>query len=157
MQEDSMAEKLCKITVQIRADHPTLNFRAIYFKLLPEGIKRDKFESPCTEWEMLQQRPIKRAKTTFNSGVLRFDNLLNDHKVAAIYEAYVSDITYYEVDKKFYHITFIIDAFSRYILRYAVLKRLVTEQIILKALEMIITYKKAKLKVGIIFHSDGGG
>lgn len=157
MQEDSMAEELHKIVVQIRAEHPTLNCRAMYFKLLSEGIGRDKFESLCTEWELTQQRPINRARKTFSSVVIRFDNLLNDYKVATIDEAYLSDITYYEVDKKFYYITFIMDAFSRYILGYAVSKRLTTVRTTLKALEMTIAYKKAKLKVGIIFHSDGGG
>jgi transposase InsO family protein len=102
----------------------------MYFKLLPQRIKRDKFESLYKEWELVQQRPISRAKTTFGSGVIHFDNMLNDYKVAAIDEAYDSNITYCEVDKKFYYITFIIDAFSRYVLGYAVLKRLVTEQII---------------------------
>jgi transposase InsO family protein len=157
MQADSIAEHLYHIVVQIRVDHPTLSCRAMYYKLQPKGIGRDKFESLCSDWDLVQQRPVNRARTTFSSGVIRFDNLLKDYQVTAINQAFVSDITYYDVNNVFYYITFILDAFTRYIVGYAVSKRLTTEQTTLKALQMAITYKKGSIKNGCIFHSDGGG
>lgn len=157
MQAGAIAEQLYKIVVQVRAEHPTLSCRAMYYKLQPQGIGRDKFESLCSEWEMVLQRPVNYARTTFSNGVVRFDNLLNDYQVTDINQVFVSDITYYEVNRIFYYITFIMDAFSRYILGHAVSKRLTTEQTTLKAFEMAISYKKGSVKAGIIFHSDGGG
>jgi putative transposase len=49
------------------------------------------------------------------------------------------------------------DAFSRYIVGYSVSSRLTTEQTTLPALQMLLRYRRGKLKPGIIFHSDGGG
>lgn len=157
MRADSIAELLYHIVVQIRNDHPTLSCRAMYHKMQPQGIGRDKFEWLCSYWELTRKKQVNYARTTFSSGVIRFDNLLINYEVTAINQAFVSDITYFDVNNHFYYITFIIDAFSRYIIGYAVSKRLTTEQTTLKAIEMVITYKKGKIKPGIIFHSDGGG
>ena len=40
----SVIENLYQITLQIRAEHPTLSCRAMYYKIQPEQIGRDKFE-----------------------------------------------------------------------------------------------------------------
>lgn len=157
LSKQSLFVNLHSITIRIREDHPTLSSRAMYYKILPEGIGRDKFEQLCTEWGLSQARLANRARTTFSTGVIRFDNLYKDVVFTTIDQAYVSDITYYEVGERFYYITFILDAYSRFIVGYSVSKRLTTEQTTLPAMQMLLRYKKWKLKPGIIFHSDGGG
>jgi len=157
LSKHSIFENLYNIIIQIRADHPTLSCRAMYYKTQPESIGRDKFEQLCAEWGLVQEKPANRIRTTYSTGVIRFENIYKDVVFTAINQAYVSDITYYEVGDRFYYITFIMDAFSRYILGYSVSKRLTTEQTTLQALEMLLKYKKYKLHPGIIFHSDGGG
>jgi transposase InsO family protein len=157
LEQQSLFENLHKITVQIRQDHPTLSCRAMFFKIQPEGIGRDKFERLCRQWGLVQKMTINRIRTTYSSGVIRFNNWYKDVVFTDIDQAYVSDITYFEVGDRFYYITFIMDAYSRYIIGYSVSKRLTTEQTTLAAFNMVLGYKKHKLPKGIIFHSDGGG
>lgn len=157
LEQQSMVENLYKIAIDIRRDHPTLSCRAMYYKILPDGIGRDKFENLCTEWGLVQKKSSNPARTTFSTGVIRFDNHYKELAVNNINQAYVSDITYFEVNDRFYYITFIMDAYSRYILGYAASKRLTTEQTTLPALNMLLKYKKYDIKAGVILHSDGGG
>ncbi len=147
---------LIEIIHQIRNDHPTLNCRAMYYMIKPEIIGRDRFEALCMEWGLSVAKPINYHRTTNSFGVKRFDNLLKDFTVTAINQALVSDITYYELNR-FYYITFIMDAFTRYILGYHVADRLTTQQTTLPALKQAIKTRKNKLPHNIIFHSDGGG
>ena len=155
--QHSMFENLYKIATQIRKDHPTLNCKAMYYKIMPEGLGRDKFERLCSEWGLTQERPINRIRTTFSTGVIRFGNYYKDVVFTKTNQAFVSDITYYEVDGKFYYITFIMDAFSRYIVGYNASNRLLTEHTTIPAMEMALKYKNYQVEPGIIFHSDGGG
>lgn len=157
LSKHSMFENVYSIAIQIRVDHPTLSCRAMYYKIQPDSIGRDKFEQLCSEWGLVQERTISRIRTTFSTGVIRFENIYKDVVFTAINQAYVSDITYFEVGERFYYITFIMDAYSRYILGYNASNRLTTEQTTLQALKMLLKYKNHKLQPGIIFHSDGGG
>jgi hypothetical protein len=147
---------LIEIIRQIRADHPTMSCRAMYYKIRPETIGRDKFEALCFEWGYTIEKPINYQRTTYSNGVIRFDNLLINASVTGINQAFVSDITYYELDR-FYYITFILDAYTRYIVGYSVSDRLITEKTTLPALQQAIRTRKNNLPAGIIFHSDGGG
>lgn len=147
---------LLPIIRQIRTDHPTMSCRAMYYKIKPETMGRDAFESLCFENGFKQVRPMNYHRTTNSNGVVRFDNLLENTTITAINQAFVSDITYYELDR-FYYITFIMDAYSRYILGYQVSDRLTTEATTLSALNQAIKVRNGILPKGIIFHSDGGG
>ena len=147
---------LIEIIRQIRADHPTMSCRAMYYKIRPETIGRDKFEALCFEWGYTTEKPINYQRTTYSNGVIRFDNLLINTNVTGINQAFVSDITYYELDR-FYYITFILDAYTRYIVGYSVSDRLITEKTTLPALQQAIRTRKNNLPADIIFHSDGGG
>ncbi len=142
LEQQSMFENLLKIVVQVRNDHPMLSCRAMYYKINPDGIGKDKFESLCFEWGKVQQRLINRARTTFSTGVIRYDNLYKELIITSIDQAYVSDIIYFDVQETFYYLTFIMDAHSRYILGYCASKRLTTEQTTLPALMMIFEVQK---------------
>lgn len=148
---------LSAIIGQIRADHPTLSCRAMYYKIAPENMGRDAFEALCRELGFHSDRPKNTRRTTDSSGVIRFDNLLANLNLTGINQAWSSDITYYEVNDKFYYITFILDCYSRRILGSEVSKRLTTEHTTLPALHQALAIRSNKIPENMIFHSDGGG
>jgi len=141
----------------IRADHPTMGCRDMYFKIRPESMGRDAFEDFC-RWEGYMSVRTKRYwRTTDSTGVQRFDNLTVSLELSGPDQLWVSDITYIEAGSRFYYLTFVLDAYTRCILGHSVSERLTTEQTTLRALKRAIrTRGKATLK-GLIFHSDGGG
>ena len=79
--------------------------------------------------------------------------------ITRINQVWQSYITYFELNGRFYYITFIMDAYSRRILGYKLSKRLITEHTTLPALEMAIKLriKESGNLDNLIFHSDGGG
>lgn len=145
------------LIAQIRADHPTLSCRAMYAKLQPQAIGRDRFEQLCKSNGFSIERKVNLWRTTDSSGVVRFDNLLENLVLNRINEAWSSDITYYEVNNRFYYLTFVMDCFSRRILGYAVSSRLTTEQTTLPALRQAVKARGGTVPPQLIFHSDGGG
>ena len=148
---------LSAIIAQIRADHPTLSCRAMYYKIQPENMGRDAFEQLCQCLGYHSERPKNTRRTTDSSGVIRFENLLANLELTAINQAWSSDITYYEVKDKFYYITFIIDCYSRRILGCKVSKRLTTEETTLPALHQALATRYNQVPENMVFHSDGGG
>lgn len=145
------------IVAQVRADHPTMGVRDIYYMMRPEGIGRDRFEHYCHELGLSSVRTSNPCRTTDSSGVTRFPNLLEGLAATRVNQVWQSDITYFEVNGKFYYITFIIDAFSRMIVGHSVSRRLFTEDTVIPALEKAARFRKGADLSGLIFHSDGGG
>jgi|WetSurMetagenome_2_1015567.scaffolds.fasta_scaffold251866_2 putative transposase len=143
---------------QIREDHPTMSCRAMYYKINPSIMGRDKFEALCRDLGFYVEKKKKYCRTTDSFGVIRFDNLLKDTTITSINQVWSSDITFYEVGEVFYFLTFIVDHYCRTIVGYNVSGRLTTEQTSLPALKMAIK-KRGKQIEGkrVIFHSDGGG
>ena len=155
----SEQKQIMLLIYQIRKDHPTMGIRDLYYKLRPQSMGRDRFEAFCKKEGLMTERVKNWRRTTDSTGVVRFDNLLKDIKLTSINQAWQSDITYFEINKKFYYITFVEDSFSRRILGYAVSRRLITEQTTLPALKMAIRLRENgnMTILGVIFHSDGGG
>lgn len=159
LQERSIEEQILMLVYRVREDHPTMGLRDIYFKITPIGIGRDRFEIFCKQSGLMVERTKNCRRTTDSSGVIRFENLLIGMVIDKPNQVWQSDITYYELNEKFYYITFIIDAFTRVIVGHAVSKRLKTEQTTLPALQKAIK-SRIDLKTNkhaLIFHSDGGG
>ena len=76
---DRKMEELCyvaMIVAQVRADHPTMGVRDIYYMMRPEGIGRDRFEHYCRELGLSSVRTVNPCRTTDSCGVIRFPNLL---------------------------------------------------------------------------------
>lgn len=146
-----------QLVSQIRQDHPTMSCRAMFYKLKPPQMGRDKFEALCYRFGFMSERMKNPYRTTDSSGVVRFDNLLVGLILTHTDQAYCSDITYFEVGARFYYITFVIDCYSRVILGHSVSNTLSTEQTTLTALTMAVRSRGGKVAPGIIFHSDGGG
>ncbi len=145
------------IIEQIRQDHPKMSAREMYFKIMPSCMGRDKFESFCFEYGFRVIKTKNYRKTTNSNGVVRFPNLIRDYELTGVYQVLVSDITYYELNKTFYYLTFIMDLYSREILGYSVSKSMHTEQTTLAALKMVVRRIGKEQLEGTIIHSDGGG
>jgi transposase InsO family protein len=159
LQERSIEEQILMLVYRVREDHPTMGLRDIYFKIIPIEIGRDRFEILCKQSGLMVERTHNLRRTTDSSGVIRFDNLLIGLVIYKPNQVWQSDITYFELNGRYYYITFIIDAFTRVIVGYAVSQRLKTEQTTLPALQKAIK-SRMDLNVSIdalIFHSDGGG
>jgi len=148
---------LLPIIYQVRQDHPTMGSRDMYYKLQPEYMGRDAFERFCKAEGLMVQRVRNWRRTTDSSGVIRFDNLLEDLCISRVNQVWQSDITYFEVQGKFYYITFIIDAYTRRIVGHSTSRRLFTDQTTLPALQMALKLRMGLTLSGLIFHSDGGG
>lgn len=149
--------QLLQLIYQIREDHPTMGVRDMYYKIQPEGMGRDAFERMCKSYQLMSKRPRNYRNTTDSSGVIRFDNLLPGLSITKIDQVWQSDISYFDVNGKFYYLTFILDAYSRRILGHQTSERLYTEHTTLPALQMAIKARGKKDLQGLIFHSDGGG
>lgn len=151
------AEQIIFLANKIRADHPCMSAREIYFKVKPKSMGRDKFEAFCFE-HGYRVKKIKNFRVTTNSsGVVRFPNLIRDLEVTGVNQVLVSDITYYEMNGRFYYITLIMDLFNREIVGFSASKSLRTADTTLPALVQV---KKARGKTALekaIIHSDGGG
>jgi transposase InsO family protein len=157
MKAAEIEEYVLRIASEIRFDHPTMSCRAMYYKLRPVRIGRDKFEALCYGAGLMIERYVSPCRTTDSTGVIRFPNLLKSVTITSIDQVYCSDITYYEVGQRFYYLTFLMDCYSRVILGYSVSKHLTTESTTMPALQMAIATRGNKIPEGVILHSDGGG
>lgn len=150
-------EQMVVLIRAIREDHPQMSARQMYKMIKPKTIGRDRFEAFCFENGFKLE--VKRCfrKTTNSLGVTRFENHLLGLELNRVNQAWVSDITYYELNGRFYYITFIMDLFSRRIIGYSVSENLFTENTTIPALKMAIQLRKGCDLEGLIIHSDGGG
>lgn len=139
---------------QIREDHPAMGAKMLYEKLKPTTMGRDRFIAFYTAYGFTRLRPRNHRRTTDSRGVLRFPNRLAGRELNGVNQAFVSDITYYEIAREFYYLTFITDLYSRKIKGYQASRSLKTEQTTIPALRMLLPGLSAS---GAIFHSDGGG
>lgn len=147
-------QQLIRIVYQVREDHPAMGLKTLYKKLRP-AMGRDRFYAWYRNQGLLIKPRKNWRRTTDSSGVIRFKNLTLDVKLTAVNQLWVSDITYYEIDEKFYYLTFIMDQYSRKIKGYSISRTLKTEDTTIPALTMAM--KSVSLENKIIFHSDGGG
>jgi len=155
----SEQEQLLLLIYQIRENHPTMGVRDMYYKLQPSTMGRDAFEEFCKEEGLMSKKPKNWARTTDSTGVVRFENLISNLIINNINMVWQSDITYYELNGRFYYITFIIDAFTRRIVGHYTSQRLTTEQTTIPAFNKAIKLRKNDNQTigNLIFHSDGGG
>lgn len=140
---------------QIRQDHPGMGAKMMYEKLQPTSMGRDKFMEFYTQCGFGLPRAANYRKTTNSNGVIRFPNRLAGRELTGVNQAFVSDITYYEIQGKFYYLSFISDVYSRKIKGYRASRSLKTTQTTIPALQQLLAGLSEE--PGAIFHSDGGG
>ena len=132
-----------------------MSLRSMYYKIRPTGIGRDRFEGLCTDWGFMIERKKNQKITTDSTAVIRFPNLIASLTVVSVNQVWVSDITYYEMNRRFYYLTFISDMYSKVIKGYSVSSSLQTLVTTIPALRMAL--RRYSIKAGLILHSDGGG
>lgn len=142
---------------QFREDHPGMSLRDAYYVINPSGIGRDKFEHYLQSLGFGVGKKKSYHRTTNSNGVIRFPNLIERIKLTRVNQAWVSDITYYQMAGTFCYLTFIMDLYSRRILGYSVSTTLLTTHTTIPALLMAFKTRENNVHPGLIIHSDGGG
>lgn len=150
-------EQMLIIIRQVRKDHPKMSCRDMYRLVQPQFMGRDRFEAFCFEEGFMVELKKNFRRTTNSFGVTRFPNLIQDLELTGVNQVWVSDITYYEMNNRFYYLTFIMDLYSRNIIGYSESVSLLTVDTTIPALNMAIRARKGHDLAGLIFHSDGGG
>lgn len=163
MRQDETSELIGQLELivrDIRHDNPGMALRYIYHKLPQKLIGRDRFEKCFKQMGYGVSFERNFTRTTDSRGVTKFENLAGNIKLKAADNLWVSDITYYELSGRFFYLTFILDAFTRRIVGYAVSSSLKTTETTIPALRMAIELRGYTIKnkpIFLIFHSDGGG
>jgi putative transposase len=157
LQKASEFANLTIVIDQIREEHPTLSARKIYFMLNLQTMGRDSFERFCMQNGYNVPRKRNFFRTTNSLGVTRFDNLIAGRELTGVNQVWVSDITYYLIDDRFYFLSFIMDLFSRKIIGFSVSVDLRTINTTIPALKMTKRGLNQGKAPGCILHSDGGG
>lgn len=103
----------------IREDHPGCGVEKLYLILKPQYMGRDKF---CELFMGLgyRVRRIKNYTRTTIPAWFNYPNLIEGMNVTRPYQVLQSDITYFDVEGKFYYLVFIIDVYTREVLGYNV-------------------------------------
>lgn len=123
----------------------------MYYSLNPPFIGRDRFIELFIDLGFRIKKRINFKRTTY-AVASKYTNLIKGLAVSAPNVVWQSDITYYEVNDKFYYVVFIIDVYTKVIVGYTVSDNM-RATANLKALEMALVSYKAPL----IHHSDRGG
>jgi len=150
-------EAMIPLIREIRKEHPSLSARIMYDMLKPTTMGRDKFERFCFERGFRVNQPKNFRKTTDSSSTERFPNLIEGLELTRVNQVLVSDITYYEMNGRFYYLTFIMDLYTREIVGFHYSKSLRTKETSLPAMRMAVKRFGKEAFKGAIFHSDGGG
>lgn len=144
---------------RLRQRHMRMGGRKILHQLrrwlVEQGYKmgRDCFFALLRRADLLLRPKRRRTRTTW-AGAWRCENHLVQTTLTGPHQAYVSDITYLRTRQGFGYLTLITDAFSRYIVGYAVSHRLTTDGP-LSALRQALA-QRPPMKQPLIHHSDRG-
>lgn len=143
--------------VALRVYHPRMSLRRAHKKILPQGVGRDAYEHYFQSRGFGVRKRKNYRKTTDSRGVTRFPNLVKDREVTGVNQVFVSDITYYEMQGRFYYITLIMDRCNREITGCSLSKSQRSEDTTIPALQAMRKSLGKKALRGAIIHSDGGG
>lgn len=138
----------------IRKDHPGCGVEKLYKTLSPQTMGRDKF---CEIFMELGYR-VKKIRNYIRTTIpawFNYPNLISGMAVNEPYRVLQSDITYFNIDGKFYYLVFIIDVYTRELLGYNVSNNMRTQSNI-KALKMALKKIPKSQYNRIIHHSDRG-
>ena len=146
-------EKLVNLIAEVddlRSEHPGCGVEKIYKTLQPDFIGRDRFIEILMEMGYRVKKVKNYRKTTLPVSH-KFFNLIEGMAVAIENTVWQSDITYIELNDRFYYAVFIIDIYSRRIVGWEVADSLRAEANI-RALKMALKHRPAPK----IHHSDRG-
>lgn len=136
---------------ELRIEHPGCGLEKMYFTLNPSFLGRDRFIELFMDMGFKLKKKLNYKRTTYSVNS-KYINLIKGLSVAAPSVVWQSDITYYEVNFKFYYVVFIIDVYTKIIVGYEVSNNL-RATANMRAMEMALNNYKAPK----IHHSDRGG
>lgn len=76
--------------------------KVVIRKDIPRTMGREKFYEFCAQKALIKYQKRNRRKTTQSDGVKRFDNKIKGMELKGVNQVWDSDITYYEMNDKFY-------------------------------------------------------
>jgi hypothetical protein len=135
---------------ELRAQHPGCGVEKMYFTLKPDFIGRDRFVEALMQIGYRAKQMKNYHRTTIPSWY-KYPNLIEGLVVRRRNTVWQSDITYFELNGRFYYLVFILDIFTREIVGYAVSDHLRAEAN-LRALKMALKRHGPP----ILHHSDRG-
>ena len=140
--------------INIRRNHPRMGLRKIYYLVQPEGVGRDQFEQLMAKKGLKLTKTKNYRRTTFSQQYHIYPNLISSRVVERANQVWVSDITYYQSQSRFYYLTFITDVYTRKIVGWAVSDTLHAKANV-EALGRALKEATSSLH-GLIHHSDRG-
>ena len=138
----------------IRNDHPGCGVEKLYRTLKPQFMGRDKFCEVFMELGYRVKRIQNYVRTTIPSHI-NYPNLIEGMMVTKPFQVLQSDITYFDLNGKFYYIVFLIDVYTREIIGYHVGENMRAECNV-KALKMALKQISPEQCKTMIHHSDRG-
>jgi len=155
LKEEDLEELCIQAIEQLREMHPKMGAKKMFHILALEGMGRDNFLRIYIE-AGFNVRPIKNyRKTTYTTRSHRFKNLLTNIELTDVNLVWTSDISYWEVNGKFYYLIFIIDVYSRRIIGHHVHETLHAEGNV-KCLHKALKTRGMNIYENLIHHSDRG-
>ena len=147
----------------IRKNHRKIGTRKLYEMIQPYLLEhqikmgRDALFNTLSANHLLVRKRKRRIQTTNSHHWLRmYPNLIRTFVPTAPNQLWVSDITYWKINKeKHVYISFITDAYSHKIVGYQVAETLEAVESI-KALQMALSALGAESHLNLIHHSDRG-
>ena len=137
-------------------DFPRYGYRRVTHQLKHEGweVNHKKVLRLMRESDLLCRVKRKWVKTTDSRHRFpRYPNLIKGMIVSQLNQVWLADITYIRIRTGFVYLAAILDAFSRWVIGYA-LSRTLDTALVVEALQMAITLRRPSL--GVIHHSDQG-
>ena len=147
--EKDLAQLIDSVNL-IRADHPGCGLEKLYYSIDPGFIGRDSFIEIFMELGYRVKRPKNFRRTTYSSDKY-YPNLINGLQIGSLGAVWQTDITYIEVNQKFYYAVYILDVFTRIIVGYNISKSLKAESNLIALAMAVKKYNYPK-----IHHSDRG-
>jgi len=149
---DNLQELVINVDA-LRKAHPGCGVEKMYQTLQPDFLGRDKFIEVMMDLGYRVKRVRNYRRTTF-AGSIYYPNLIEGMLLQDKNQLWQSDITYIEMNRRFYYLVMIIDVYTRQIVGYALSNHMRTEANI-RALKMAIRANRGAIK-GLIHHSDRG-
>jgi len=112
--------RLAELTIAadaLREAQPGCGVEKMYYTLRPNFLGRDRFIDVFMDLGYRLEAPKNRSRTTF-SVRCKYENLITGLCVRGINQVVQSDISYFQINNKFYYLIFIIDVYSKRIVGY---------------------------------------
>lgn len=104
---------------ELRREHPGCGIEKMYYTLQPDFLGRDKFIELFMDLGFRLKKRMNHTRTTY-SVASKYSNLIKGMSISAPGVIWQSDITYYDVNNKFYYAVFLVDVYTKIIVGFEV-------------------------------------